>query len=412
MRLLFDLRSSQPSGRYLFNGGSEYVKRVFYEVKSRLSNDDVLVCTYSSSLPFDNGLRATCEENGIQLLDLDSRDLAYFVDSLKISRVFLGVVQDFPDAEFSDDIELVFICHDVRNIEIEPKFSDFIFLSSFSGLRESLRSIARIISFKPYIFLRRRRLFKSYRKIVDLALREKSLMITDSEHSKYAFRSFFPDVPSERIIVLWVPEVKRIDQALVKVAGVETPYLLLLSADRWEKNARSILVALDRINVARSDKVKLVIVGELGQSWISMFTNGRDWITSLRYLSRPEYEWLLGNCAALLFPSLSEGFGYPPIEAMSLGKPVLASATSSIMEICGSAPIYFNPYNLKEVEARLRMFLDREPADYLEVIERRYLEILEKQRDDLETLMHFLIKDWEGLNIDSCRAGKVTLQPR
>ena len=411
MRLLFDLRSSQPSGRYLFNGGSEYVKRVFYEVLNRLSKDDVLVCTYVSSLPFDNELRATCEENGIQLLDLVSQDLAYFVDSQKVSRVFLGVVQDFPDAEFSDDIELVFICHDVRNIEIEPLFSDFIFLSNFSGLTESLRSIARIIFFKPYILLRRRRLFNSYRKIVDLALREKSFMITDSEHSKYTFRSFFPNVPSERIIVLWAPELQKSDKTLVKVARVETPYLLLLSADRWEKNARSILLALDRINKGRTDKVKLVIVGEFGQSWIGMFVNGRDWITSLRYLSRPEYEWLLGNCAALLFPSLSEGFGYPPIEAMSLGKPVLASATSSILEICGSAPIYFNPYNLKEVEARLRMFLDQESADYVGVIEERYEEISGKQRDDLETLMLILIERWEGITVESCRAGKVTFQP-
>jgi glycosyltransferase involved in cell wall biosynthesis len=46
-----------------------------------------------------------------------------------------------------------------------------------------------------------------------------------------------------------------------------------------------------------------------------------------------------------VYPSLNEGFGFPPLEAMSLGCPVLASRTSSIPEVCRDAPFYFDPHD-------------------------------------------------------------------
>lgn len=53
--------------------------------------------------------------------------------------------------------------------------------------------------------------------------------------------------------------------------------------------------------------------------------------------------WLYQNAEALIFPSLYEGWGLPPLEAMSLGCPVLASNATSIPEACGDAALYFAP---------------------------------------------------------------------
>lgn len=73
--------------------------------------------------------------------------------------------------------------------------------------------------------------------------------------------------------------------------------------------------------------------------------------------------WLYKNAKALIFPSLYEGWGFPPLEAMSLGCPVIASNAASIPEACGDAALYFDPYCFDDLQ--------------------RALNNLEKQREDL-----------------------------
>ena len=70
--------------------------------------------------------------------------------------------------------------------------------------------------------------------------------------------------------------------------------------------------------------------------------------------------WLYENCRALLFPSLSEGFGLPVVEAMSVGKPVFLSRSTSLPEIGGSAAYYFDSFEPEAMAATVRRGL----ADY------------------------------------------------
>ena len=62
----------------------------------------------------------------------------------------------------------------------------------------------------------------------------------------------------------------------------------------------------------------------------------------------PDTYGLIKNCEFLICPSLYEGFGIPALEAMSLGKPVLAARTSSLPEIVEDAGLFFDPYSLDE----------------------------------------------------------------
>jgi glycosyltransferase involved in cell wall biosynthesis len=55
--------------------------------------------------------------------------------------------------------------------------------------------------------------------------------------------------------------------------------------------------------------------------------------------------WMYEKCKALVFPSLSEGFGIPPLEALSYKKPVVAAKTSSLPEILGDEAYWFDPTN-------------------------------------------------------------------
>jgi glycosyltransferase involved in cell wall biosynthesis len=64
--------------------------------------------------------------------------------------------------------------------------------------------------------------------------------------------------------------------------------------------------------------------------------------------------WLYENCRALLFPSLSEGFGLPVVEAMSVGKPVFLSRSTSLPEIGGEAAYYFDSFDPDAMAATVR----------------------------------------------------------
>ena len=70
------------------------------------------------------------------------------------------------------------------------------------------------------------------------------------------------------------------------------------------------------------------------------------------------------TASALVYPSLYEGFGLPPLEAMTLGCPVIASKTSSIPEVCGDVPLYFNPFDVDSlVDAFNQLFSSRDLTD-------------------------------------------------
>ncbi len=71
-------------------------------------------------------------------------------------------------------------------------------------------------------------------------------------------------------------------------------------------------------------------------------------------VSEPQKAWLYAHCRAFLFPSLQEGFGLPPIEAMFFGKPVVVAQRTSLPEVCGDAAAYwrgFEPRSMRQVTA-------------------------------------------------------------
>lgn len=70
---------------------------------------------------------------------------------------------------------------------------------------------------------------------------------------------------------------------------------------------------------------------------------------------------LYSNAKALIFPSLYEGFGYPPLEAMAMGCPTLVSNVASIPEICKDGSIYFDPLDVNEMSNCIdSIFLDEQ----------------------------------------------------
>ncbi|HEX4520342.1 MAG TPA: glycosyltransferase family 1 protein [Gaiellaceae bacterium] len=88
-------------------------------------------------------------------------------------------------------------------------------------------------------------------------------------------------------------------------------------------------------------------------------------VEALGNVSLDELVSLYRRASALVFPSLYEGFGLPPLEAMACGCPVASSAAASLPEVCGNAARYFSPDDPEELAAAVSDVLDA-PSEWIE----------------------------------------------
>ena len=91
-----------------------------------------------------------------------------------------------------------------------------------------------------------------------------------------------------------------------------------------------------------------------------------------------------------MFPSINEGFGMPPLEAMRYGKTCIVSAVCSLTEIYGDAVYYFNPYDLSEIRNRILMASEQK-IDKKKVLD-QFEKIVNKQNEDLRKICDFIIR--------------------
>lgn len=86
-----------------------------------------------------------------------------------------------------------------------------------------------------------------------------------------------------------------------------------------------------------------------------------DNIKIIGFVPDEEMHWLYENALFFVYPSLSEGFGIPPLEAMANGCPVATSDTSCIPEVCGRAVEYFDPYDVNDMSQTLEKLIKDSP---------------------------------------------------
>ena len=91
-----------------------------------------------------------------------------------------------------------------------------------------------------------------------------------------------------------------------------------------------------------------------------------DGAESRGHVTLDELVDLYRSAAALVYPSLYEGFGIPCVEAMACGCPVAASDVASIPEVCGDAAVYFDPFDPESIAEGIRAVLDRPPSGGIE----------------------------------------------
>ena len=217
-------------------------------------------------------------------------------------------------------------------------------------------------------------------------------IVTVSEHSKSAMLAFVPSLRSDDVRVFYSPSTVKDDQQ----CGNDNPYgkyYLIVSGNRWLKNGARAIKAFDELMTERPDfKGVVVITGLSTLKDLEMPIKNKARFICVGYVDDPALKQLYRNAFALVYPSLNEGFGYPPLEAMHEGCPVLASATASITEICGDAVVYFNPYLINEIKMRILYLENQDVRESLVARgKEREVEIRQKQVSDLDKLCSYIL---------------------
>jgi glycosyltransferase involved in cell wall biosynthesis len=146
------------------------------------------------------------------------------------------------------------------------------------------------------------------------------------------------------------PAIKRIDNpnevARVKANyNIDGDYLLYLGTIQPRKNLQRLITAFTSCNFHPA----LVLAGKQGWYADESLKQANDRVHFIGYVDAIDKNALLSGATAFVFPSLYEGFGFPVLEALACGVPVLCSNTSSLPEVAGDAAVLVNPLEVDSI---------------------------------------------------------------
>lgn len=198
-------------------------------------------------------------------------------------------------------------------------------------------------------------------------------ILTVSEYSKRDILKFFSSYPEEKIFVTplaantnFKPLDKSICKSYVKDKfHVTDPYILYIGGFSSRKNVLGLINAFSSISKDLDKPYKLLLGGSIkdeGEKLLNFVKdkNLQDKIIFCGYLADEILPILYSGCDAFVYPSFYEGFGLPPLEAMSCKAPVITSNLTSIPEVTSDSAILINPFKDDELKNALVRLLNDE----------------------------------------------------
>lgn len=171
------------------------------------------------------------------------------------------------------------------------------------------------------------------------------------------------DIPPEKVTITYCGiEPSEYSAPLDPVAatklmarlGIRGPFFVYVGTLEPRKNLCRLMQAHALVRSRRKDLPQLVLVGKKGWLYEPIFQDlarfrGNDDILYAGYLPREDMVTLMRSSAAMVYPSLYEGFGMPVLEAMASRTPVMTSRVSSLPEVAGDTAIYVEPEDVDSI---------------------------------------------------------------
>lgn len=214
--------------------------------------------------------------------------------------------------------------------------------------------------------------------MLDLGLKKSMVradrIVTDSEFSRQEIIRYFPEF-SDKIRVVYcgvdlqrfhpVEDPARI-QAVREQYGIDREYFLYLGTVEPRKNLERLIEAYARFSQGKTEPPYLVLAG--GKGWLDSgiyqkveTLSLQDRVLFTEYVPDEEICPLMCGALGFVFPSIYEGFGLPPLEAMACGVPVLTTRAASLPEVVGEDAVLTDPYDVDSIAAGLEQ-LYTDPA--------------------------------------------------
>ncbi|MCR5028019.1 MAG: glycosyltransferase [Fibrobacter sp.] len=369
MSLLFDLTASQPSSTSKRHGGGKYCEMLFCGLCEKKIKFHAF---YDSGKYLNPQMYEYSIQYNIPLHDIKKKSLPSIVKQNKISTIYSALpegILPWPNCRILGTI------HGLRSLELEYDFYGYWLLDSGIIGLNTLLGFFRAKKQKA-------QMLKHYQKLLQTP---NFYFVTDSFHS----RKVIQDICPEKDIPVFYPPSTSIYQSDRKPTE---KYFLLVSADRFEKNCTRAIIAIDKLLSKKKipSNIFVKITGASKNKSRYKIKNTANF-KFLGYVEEAELDSLYANAYAFIYPSLNEGFGYPPLEAMRYKVPVIASNAASIPEVCGNAALYFNPTSIEEIKKQLLLL--QEDGIYSKLQKEgfsRYKKIKARQKQDLENLITWI----------------------
>lgn len=200
------------------------------------------------------------------------------------------------------------------------------------------------------------------------SLKQSEHIVTDSESTKRDIIKFYR-IPEEKITVIYPYISLHLPQTssealdtIKKRYNLPEKYILHVGVPHKRKNLESLVKAFQIVKKEKDIPHKLVLVGPKGWAIESLLSeiarlNMQDEVIVTGFTPDNDLSLIYRAADAFVYPSLYEGFGYPPLEAMACGTPVIVSNISSLPEVVGDAGLYIDPLNPEDIAAKILQLL-------------------------------------------------------
>jgi hypothetical protein len=397
MNILFDLSATQPVSVNNFHGGSEYAKAVFYRLCELLPSESSLEVFYNPLKNIDNSIMEICKKMRFMInLCRNNSEINKLLSIKKYAVFFSALPYLYFDLVMPPQTKFIYTIHGLRSLEYS---ADKYMLKYNKSIRGKLKFIYFFIL--PFI-TKKMYSMRAVKRLNGLfSVTENKTIITVSNHSKYAISYFFPEIDKLRLKVFYSPAKKYEaangkDAHILKSFSLEPQkYILLICGNRSEKGAYRgcrVLYKLLKNQAGIPEDIKVIITGITYYKQYRSLTKNNNRFIFKGYVSIEELECLYKNAHLFLYPTLNEGFGYPPLEAMKYETLCACSANSAVTEVCGDAVLYFNPHDKTEMGIRVLQSFDEEiRRDKIEKAAKHYQAVSKKQEQDLDLLVNEII---------------------
>ena len=228
------------------------------------------------------------------------------------------------------------------------------------------------------------KLAKYYAKfIIKIATKKASKILTISENTKKDIIKFF-NVNPEKIEVVYIGvgdefRIKNKEEIEYLYSKFNIPkdkkILMYVGNMKLHKNLNRLLEAFNLIE--NKEDYRLLLVGKSFKSQLDLEKieeqlNIKEYVIHTGMVEQEELVDLYNLANLFVFPSLYEGFGLPPLEAMACGTNVIASNVSSIPEVCEDVIEYFDPYDIVDIRNKIVENVDKNLNDEAKELLKKY----------------------------------------